>query len=444
MVRKLGRKVVLWGMILASFLPVGGASALSEKLLRKYSNYQVYFYNAEQECEPGYTRPGSGGAGGAGGTFTGDEVWDGSCSTMTAARIEWVQKYLPAMQEAASKNGIPWELIPAQTFQESGGGKQEACDNNPLGLKAKKGQASCSNGFAKFNSHEEAFDYYMNSITPIRELKGQYPNDPYSAVSFIEYGASHAYASCDSESYSQCVGHMGEPTPGYVNSVSSLICGIQKWAQGQNISISSVTYADYSPSGNNTVDNTKIIEESAETTEQKTVENTGASYCGPDGKMTGDNTESDDYEEPEAGNLADYVKKWAWPNYEKGKTEQMPAYKEYMSTQATYKGDCSGNDCGAFVANIMKASGWDPSYVQSGTASQKTYLQSNWKQVDASSLKFGDVGIVYNDKQHHVILYVGSIDGFNSNTASASQCDRAPMAGSSGENLNDYTWYRKN
>lgn len=431
MVRKLGRKVVLWGMILASFLPVGGASALSEKLLRKYSNYQIYFYNAEQECEPGYTRPGTGGAGGS---FAGDEVWDGSCSTMTAARIEWVQKYLPAMQEAASKNGIPWELIPAQTFQESGGGKQEACDNNPLGLKAKKGQASCSNGFAKFNSHEEAFDYYMNSITPIRELKGQYPNDPYSAVSFIEYGASHAYASCDSESYSQCVGHMGEPTPGYVNSVSSLICGIQKWAQGQGISISSVTYANYSPSNDNneeTEEEEEIIEEPA----------TPASYCTPDGKMTGE-TEYGEYEEPEAGNLASFIKAWAWSDYKgkgAGATDRMPAYAEYMDTQATYKGASGGVDCGAFVANIMKASGWDPNYVQGGTSAQKTYLQQNWNQVSTNSLKLGDVGI----KDGHVILYVGDIDGFNSKTASASQNDRAPMAGSSGENLNNYTWYRK-
>ena len=432
MVRKLGRKVVLWGMILASFLPVGGASALSEKLLRKYSNYQIYFYNAEQECEPGYTRPGTGGAGGS---FAGDEVWDGSCSAMTAARIEWVQKYLPAMQEAASKNGIPWELIPAQTFQESGGGKREACDNNPLGLKAKKGQASCSNGFAKFNSHEEAFDYYMNSITPIRELKGQYSNDPYSAVSFIEYGASHAYASCDSESYSQCVGHMGEPTPGYVNSVSSLICGIQKWAEGEKIAISSVTYANYSPSNDNneeTEEEEEIIEEPA----------TPASYCTPDGKMTGE-TEYGEYEEPEAGNLASFVKAWAWSDYKgKGTTDRMPAYAEYIDTQATYKGAGGGVDCGAFVANIMRASGWDPNYVQGGTASQKTYLESNWRQVDSSSLKLGDVGIVYNDKQKHVILYTGNIDGFNSNTVSASMNERAPMAGAD-KNLNKYTWYRK-
>lgn len=437
MVRKLGKNVILWGVILATFLPVGGAGALSDKLLRKYSNYQIYFYNQEQECEPGYTVPG---AGGAGGSFTGDEVWDGGCSTMTGARIEWVQKYLPAMQEAASKNGIPWELIPAQTFQESGGGKQEACDNNPLGLKAKKGQASCSNGFAKFNSHEEAFDYYMNSITPIRELKGQYPNDPYSAVSFIEYGASHAYASCDSESYSQCVGHMGEPTPGYVNSVSSLICGIQKWAQGQNISISSVTYANYSPSGDNNTNDTRIIEE--ETVEETPVTGTGASYCGQDGKMTGD-TVTDNYDDPKAGDLASYVLSWAWHDYKgQGFTDKTSAYADYIANQATYVGDTDnggGVDCGAFVANIMQASGWDPNYVQGSTSAQKTYLQQNWNQVSSNSLKLGDVGI----KDGHVILYVGDIDGFNSKTASASQDKRAPMAGSSGENLNNYTWYRK-
>ena len=77
------------------------------------------------------------------------------------------------------------------------------------------------------------------------------------------------------------------------------------------------------------------------------------------------------------------------------------------------------------------------------TGSQKSYLESNWQQVDVGSLRLGDVGIVYDSDDQHVILYVGNIDGFASNTASASLCGRAPMAGRSGENLNRYTWYRK-
>lgn len=158
-------------------------------------------------------------------------------------------------------------------------------------------------------------------------------------------------------------------------------------------------------------------------------------FCKDNSDEGGD---EDDYDEPETGNLASYVKSWAWPTYEKNKTEQMPAYKSYMSTQATYKGDCSGNDCGAFVANIIKASGWDSRYPQCNTDCQRTWLAANWKNVSSEPRKLGDVGI----RSGHVILYVGSIPGFNSNTASASQCDRAPMAGRD-SNFGQYTWYRR-
>lgn len=160
-------------------------------------------------------------------------------------------------------------------------------------------------------------------------------------------------------------------------------------------------------------------------------------YC--EEEESDEDEEDGETETPEAGNLADFVKKWAWPNYEKNKTERMPAYANYIDTQATYKGDCNGVDCGAFVANIMRASGWAPNYPQGSTSTQSAWLSKNWKSVSTSSLRLGDVGI----KTGHVILYVGDISGFNSKTASASQCDRAPMAGSSGENLNNYTWYRK-
>ena len=163
-------------------------------------------------------------------------------------------------------------------------------------------------------------------------------------------------------------------------------------------------------------------------------------YC-DDGYDGSGGSGGGEYIEPEAGNLASYVKSWAWPNYTSGKTEKMPAYAEYISTKATYKGDnCHGGgvDCGAFVANIIKASGWDPSYPQTGTDGQRSWLASNWQRIDSSSLKLGDVGI----RTGHVILYVGNIDGFNSNTASASQCDRAPMAGRD-RNLSQYAWYRK-
>ena len=154
-----------------------------------------------------------------------------------------------------------------------------------------------------------------------------------------------------------------------------------------------------------------------------------------------DNEDDDGSEDPKAGDLISYIKAWAWPDYRKNFKEPTQAYAEYMKQSGIYKGACNGIDCGAFVANIIKASGWDTNYVQGGTSEQKKWLPANWELVDESSLKLGDVGV--KKTGHHVILYVGNISGFNSVTASASQCDRAPMAGSPNENLSNYNWYRK-
>lgn len=146
----------------------------------------------------------------------------------------------------------------------------------------------------------------------------------------------------------------------------------------------------------------------------------------------------------------DLLLKWAWPNYDRNNITQMPDYTEYINNQAAYKGGSGGgvrgNDCGAFVSNLIIASGWDPSYSAGPTGTQNTYLQSHWNQVPAkntSDLQLGDVGI----NSHHVIVFVGEVDGFNSNAASASLAGppRAPMAnGESDDSLmSKYTWYRR-
>ena len=427
--------ILAFAIMMATSGATNAVMALDEHEYNLYWQNSIFFYNP-YECEPGTTKPSK--KKNKETPYSGEEVWDGSCSSMTATRIAWLRKYANALQKVASKNGIPWELIAAQTFQESGGGKHEACDHNPLGLKAKKGHAKCSNGFAKFDSYEEAFQYYMDSIIPIKNLKNKYPDDPYSAVSYIQYGASSPYASCDSEKYSQCVGHMGEPTPGYVQGVSSLICGIQKWAQEEGYAISYVTWEVYLESiGKNTEEeDVEEVEIAAE--EEPEEEEARAEYCPQDGKKDED-SEDEEYDEEETKDLLKLLKEWVWPSYRKNFTERRPAYAEYIDTKAVYKGDCSGVDCGAFVANIMRASGWEPNYPQGPTSTQNAWLRKNWKKVSPDNLVLGDVGI----KPGHVILYVGNVEGINSKTASASQCDRAPMAGSSGENLNKYTWYRK-
>ncbi len=448
---KLFLSIMSFVMVLSVSLakPVG---ALSEALEKLYSAYDILFYNAEQACEMGTTIPA---VGGIGTPFTGGaESWNGACTALSASRADWLKKQISGMQAAASANGLPWEMIAGQALIESGGGRAEVCPYNPLGLKAKKGWPSCNGTFASFGSYREAYQYYIDSIIPIRAAKGKHPNDPYSAIAYIQYGTSPAYAVCDNIGYfANCVGHAGEPTPGYVQNTSSLICGVQKWAKANGIAISAVTWENYSAvknggggdnsaSNENNENNENDEDDSSDTAnvdesdafDDGTTYSSGALYCGAEGTYT-----DGEYEAPEAGNLADFVKKWAWPNYlGKGYTKKMPAYEEYINTKAAYKGGCNGVDCGAFVSNIMRASGWDPNYVQAGTISQRVYLAQHWNKVSPDSLQLGDVGI----KIGHVILYVGNIPGFNSNTASASLCTRAPMAGAD-KNLAQYTWYRR-
>ncbi|MBR3323958.1 glucosaminidase domain-containing protein [Candidatus Saccharibacteria bacterium] len=411
-------------------------SVITDKLIDKYDNYQIYFYNAEQ-CEPGTTTPGTPiDLDPDGIPIPEGEKWNGSCTPMTTERINWISTQISDIQAAASENGIPWELVPAQVFKESGGGKHEPiCGGvksyNPLGLKAKAGMRSCGE-FAVFNNYKEAYNYYMNSIYPIRALKNKYPNNPYAAVAFIQYGTSPVYASCDSERYPECVGHMGEPTPRYVQDVSSIICGLQKWAKSQGIAISPVTWENYT--GGNSNPGGGSGGGSGEG---------GAIYCNKEGEKTDPTPEPN----PNLSSLEDYVKAWVWPNFRGyGFTERMPAYAEYIDNIASYTGgSCSdgtkGVDCGAFVSNIIKASGWDTNYSTCNTSCQHNYLSNNWNEVDAGSLQLGDVGYI----EGHVILYIGDIPGFSYTTVSASLCSgehaHSPMA--TNNSLNRYTWYRK-
>ncbi|MBR3252871.1 glucosaminidase domain-containing protein [Candidatus Saccharibacteria bacterium] len=389
-----------------------------------------------------------GGGGGEGGYSNEDDKWDGSCTPVSTNRANWLSKYVDYIRSVASSNGLPWEMIPAQAFMESGGGVSEACPYNPLGL---KGSPACDgSGHRSFGSYEEAFQYYVNGAHSVRMVKGKYPNDPYSAISYIQYGVPHgeSYAQCSKEEYLKnpkhsCYGHnLGDPTPDYVKNVSSLICGIQKWAKDKGIPISSVTWKDYSGGGGEkTGDDSDDDDDEDE--DEKAVD-----YC-----YNGGGEEDDDgYEDPKAGDLASYVKAWAWPDYHSPPyMQRMPAYAEYMDTVSTYN-PCGGVDCGAFVWNIIRASGWDPNYASysRNSSGQYNYLLSNWEKLDpksTSDLKLGDVG--YRRSGGHVILYVGNISGFNSKTASASDCTgvhrRAPTAGSESDNsiLNNYYWFRK-
>ena len=165
-----------------------------------------------------------------------------------------------------------------------------------------------------------------------------------------------------------------------------------------------------------------------------------------------------------SGEFTALVKAYAWPEYHAAPdTNRMPEYANAVTTsisEGRYVGGSingvPGIDCGGFVTILVQNSGLATDYndTKGNTDTQEDWVKSHgWTllnsssstQVDTSILQAGDVAF----SNGHTFIYVGEIDGFDSNIASASygqSSARAPMAGH--ENLvfgNGVTvrWYRK-
>lgn len=144
-----------------------------------------------------------------------------------------------------------------------------------------------------------------------------------------------------------------------------------------------------------------------------------------------------------------YVLMYAWPTYDGDKTDKKSEYEDAVK-QSNYVGDsCYGGgvDCGGFVYTLVTLSGWDPDFPVGGTDNMQSELQksSTWTEVTSqihsnNDARPGDVIILNNigggGGTHHVLIYVGDIPGFGSVMASASQCNRAPMADRSDDIMN--------
>lgn len=152
------------------------------------------------------------------------------------------------------------------------------------------------------------------------------------------------------------------------------------------------------------------------------------------------------------GDLPTLVKSYAWPEYhEKPYVQRKPAYIQAIAAakkEGKYIGGCEGVDCGGFVTTLLNNSGFDPEYNYAGkggnTTIQESWAKKNWQNlgsgssIDTATLQPGDVAF----SPGHTFVYIGNIEGFGSNIASASLCGRAPMAGA--ESLTANTrWYRK-
>ncbi len=138
------------------------------------------------------------------------------------------------------------------------------------------------------------------------------------------------------------------------------------------------------------------------------------------------------------------IKSYAWPtyrgrnhNYSNPSADQMPAYTAaYNAAKNSFVSnhDCGGNDCGVFVILTMRNSGWDPNYPDERTDGQYPWLsnpKNGWEDVTSKIKSNADArpgDVIITRGQGHVVMFVGKIDGFGSQIASASYCGRTPMA----------------
>jgi hypothetical protein len=162
------------------------------------------------------------------------------------------------------------------------------------------------------------------------------------------------------------------------------------------------------------------------------------------------------------GDLSQLTLSYAWPEYHpKPYVQKKPEYETAVrkaDDENIYTGDpCHGGgvDCGAFVTLLVVNSGFDPAYNHGGkrsegagnTSAQAAWASKNWETIGTGStinvadLRAGDVAI----SDGHTFIWVGEIEGFQTKIASASQCGRAPMAGTESPTSSDPTlkWYRK-
>lgn len=164
------------------------------------------------------------------------------------------------------------------------------------------------------------------------------------------------------------------------------------------------------------------------------------------------------------GNEVQTAINYAWPDYHAAPyTTEKPSYAAAIQkalANGEFVGGLAGQpgiDCGGFVTRVMRDSGADPNYDwgphdprQGNTIAQQAYMDAHPEKyknlgifTDSSQLQPGDIAI----NSEHTYIYVGTQSNFNGNSASASvgpNSARAPMASSAyfSNDAGPFTWYR--
>ena len=174
---------------------------------------------------------------------------------------------------------------------------------------------------------------------------------------------------------------------------------------------------------------------------QAVVAKFGAANCSAGSETDECGEESPSKAKGDVASLQKLLLKLAWDTPGPGSGSAKQEYLDIMA-KAPYKGGCGGQDCGAFVSTLVVESGWDPDYKRCYTACQVDYLEKSdkWKDVTKqiksnSDAEPGDVIICHDGifthhcaGHQHVLIYVGKVNGFGGEMASASLCGRWPEA----------------
>lgn len=165
-----------------------------------------------------------------------------------------------------------------------------------------------------------------------------------------------------------------------------------------------------------------------------------------------------------SGNVTGTALAYAWPDYRgKNYLEMKPEYLAATvkaRSEGRYIGGYDGVDCGGFVTTVMVDSGFEPNYNYKGlvkegasnTEAQLRWSRDNWTLVgkgsdlSSANLQPGDVAFRVNpdgSNDGHTFMWVGTQPNFETEIASSSLGDRAPMAGREDSFASNIEWYRK-
>ena len=381
-------------------------SALSDlqKVIFKENN--IMFWNPDENlvyCQPVYDADRS------------DSTEDpANISSSGYGRLKWaVEQYGEYAMEMQREYGVPWEVVFAQMQHESSVGTAgiatSGATNNWLGI-TKSGDAgswtsSSGRQWAVFSSVESSIKAWAGS----RVLRNGYYDKSFSYLSPSSYNLKgfltemiHHYAPASD----------GNDESHYVSTVLGLINGpiadVRKklgWQSSEELAKSE----NIQPGGKHPIGDRIPTDQSINTVDS----NNKSVIC---------NRYGEEITNYNGSSIAEVGKKLAWGD-EQHYNAVNPAFAEAARALGINPTLGWSQDCGHFASVVIRSTGIDPSFPETGSGRMKSYLESStsWTQIEnlgnTSNLESGDVFVVNG----HIMIYTGGTGKYNA--VSASQGD---------------------